>query len=177
MSYTKNKSEILDKIVASESRDELLSREFQRISQPLHVDGKSLSLKFELIAEDILYRLCRQKGINFEDLAYSFQWFSKDNRIYVISKKFDADLKLLERMSHEEIITAFQEHAQNLKCFVYSSFEKEIFFLSYFEQVPTVPYYGKIKLKKIAQKGRGFDEDGCERSLYRIALHKIDHQH
>ncbi len=176
MSYRKNRNEILDKIIINESLNEVLFSGSQEMPSQLHVGGKGLSLKFELTSEDILYRLCRQKGIDFYDLVHSFEWFDNGNKIYVVSKQFGADLKLLEEMPHEKIIESFKNHSEHFKFLFYPFSGKEIYFLSYFEQAPSMPYYGKINIKKIAQKGRGFDEDGCMGSLYRIALHKMDHR-
>lgn len=177
MAYDKNKREILEQIILDELRGELLSNEFREDLSELRVGGKTLPLRFELMPEDILYRLCTQKGIKFEDFSLLFEWFAKKNKIYVISKKLGVDIEFLDKMPHKKIMRLFEDQVKNSKLFSYKFSGREIFFLNYSEQISIKPYYGKIKIKKIAQKGRGFDEDDSKDSLYRIAMHKNDHQY
>lgn len=178
MAYYKNKGEILERIIVDEARGELLSGEFQEELQTLHAGGKGISLRFELMPEDILYRLCKQKGIEFEDFSHLFKWFARENQIYVISQQFDADVELLRGMSHDKIIEAFKNPSENFRCLPYEFSGKEIYFLSYFEQAKPRLYYGKAINRKIAQKGMGFDEENCRfNPLCGVAMYKTDHQY
>ncbi|MCX8193784.1 MAG: hypothetical protein N3G19_00235 [Candidatus Pacearchaeota archaeon] len=176
MAYKKNKNNILEKIL-----EKTLRKEKDIFDEnELYIGGRPLTFKFEPTSEDILYRLCKQKGIAFEDLSLLFEWFAKKDKLYVvsrnISKNMDVDINELEKMSHRKILALFKK-MENCKFFSYKFSDRSIYFFSYSEPEPLAIYYGNSRIKRIAKKGMGFDEDGNKGSLYRIALHKLDHEY
>ncbi|MEM4153113.1 MAG: hypothetical protein QXK80_03300 [Candidatus Pacearchaeota archaeon] len=171
MAKNKNKSDILEKIIVNEAIDETFSCDFK---EDLYSGGKNLTIKFELEPEDVLYSLCFQKKISFEDLSNLFDWFERENKIYVISKKFNANLELLRKMSNKQIMEFFKNH-YDIKYFSYNFCGKEIYFFSYLESNTSYPYYGNKKANRIAKKGI-FDEQNCKNLIYCAARYKADHR-